>query len=283
MGEARVVTEPAPAKLNLSLRVLGRRADGFHDIESVVVPVTLADGVRAMAAEKLSLEVAGERAGEVPRGDKNLVLRAAMALAEASGARGGARLLLSKRVPVAAGLGGGSADAAATLRALNDVWGCGFDEERLIEVAATVGSDVAALVPGGPVFVQGRGERVERLELQRTWWTVVPGSGVSAADAYAWWDEDGGEVGPDPAPVVEAVRNGDLDAVAEYMRNDLEGPVGRRRPEVATGRERLLEAGAIGTIMCGSGPSLAGLARDGRHADEIAAAADGIAVASISS
>ena len=282
MGELGPVSEPAPAKLNPFLRVLGRRDDGFHDVETLVLPITLADGVRASPAEELSLTVAGERAGDVPPGEENLVLRAARGLREACGTDRGAALVLAKRVPVAAGLGGGSADAAATLRALRDLWDCDLSDEALLDVAASVGSDVPALLVGGPVVARGLGERVEPVELPRTWWVVVPSSGLSTADAYAWWDEEGAGPGPDPGPLLEALRSGDLDAAAEYLFNDLEGPVAARRPEVARAREALLEAGAIGTVMCGSGPSVVGLARDGRDADEIAKAARGIAVGSIS-
>jgi len=276
------ISEPAPAKLNPFLRVLGRRRDGYHDVETLVLPITLADAVRASPAEDLSLVVAGDRAGDVPSGEENLVLRAARALREACGTDRGAALLLAKRVPVAAGLGGGSADAAAAIRALRDLWGCALGDEELLGLAASVGSDVPALLVGGPVVARGRGERVEPVEVSRTWWAVATASGVPTADAYAWWDEEAGEPGPDPGPLLEALRAGDLDAAAEYLFNDLEGPVAARRPEVGRAREALLEAGAIGTVMCGSGPSVAGLARHGMHAEEIASGAGGLAVATLS-
>jgi 4-diphosphocytidyl-2-C-methyl-D-erythritol kinase len=275
------ISEPAPAKLNPFLRVLGRRRDGYHDVETLVLPITLADAVRASPAEDLSLVVTGERARDVPSGEENLVLRAARALREECETDRGAALLLAKRVPVAAGLGGGSADAAATLRALRDLWGCDLEYVALLDVAASVGSDVPALVVGGPVIASGRGERVERVELPRTWWAVVPASGVSTAEAYFWWDEEAAESGPDPGPLHEVLRAGDLDAAAGYLFNDLEGPVSARHPGVGLAREALHEAGAIGTVMCGSGPSVAGLARDGTHAQEIASGAGGVAVASL--
>lgn len=155
------VSEPAPAKVNLFLRVLGRRDDGFHDIETLILPVTLADGVRAAYREQgFGLAIAGERAGAVPGDAANLVVRAAEALARATGERRGARLMLAKRIPVGSGLGGGSADAAAALRALDRLWGWGLGTDRLVEVAAEVGSDVPPLVPGLPVLVSGRGDRV---------------------------------------------------------------------------------------------------------------------------
>ncbi|HWC32054.1 MAG TPA: 4-(cytidine 5'-diphospho)-2-C-methyl-D-erythritol kinase [Actinomycetota bacterium] len=279
----RVVSEPAPAKLNPFLRVLGRRSDGFHDIETLGQPVTLADGVRAETADAglLSLSIAGEQREAVPRGDDNLVLRAARELLVEVGPASGARLLLVKRIPVAAGLGGGSADAAAALRALNDLWGVGLTSDALADIGARVGSDVPALVHVAPVIARGRGEDVEPVDLPRTWWIVLPASGVSAAESYAAWDEDARDVGPDVAPLLEAMRSGDLDAVAGYLFNDLEAPVAERHAEVARRRQALLEAGAIGAIMCGSGPSVAGLALDGTDAERIANAVGGIAVSAI--
>jgi 4-diphosphocytidyl-2-C-methyl-D-erythritol kinase len=279
-----LIRESAPAKLNLFLRVLGRRADGFHEIETLVQPLTLADGVEAAASDRdISLRVVGGRAGEVPGGDDNLVLRAARTLAKRVGVMKGARLLLVKRIPVAAGLGGGSADAAATLRALNLLWGCGLETAQLEEIAAEVGSDVPALVSGGPVVARGRGERVEPVKVARTWWALVtPPVSVRAEEAYGWWDEYGGPVGKDPGGLLAALHGGDPGAVGRHLFNDLEGPVGAKVQEVRTARAALREAGALEAIMCGSGPAVAGLARDGRHAEELAASVGGIAVSSIS-
>jgi len=275
------VREPAPAKVNVFLRVLGRRPDGFHDVETLVQPITLADGVEASEAEGLLVAVAGPEAAGVPTGEENLAARAARALAETAGVPASARLLIAKQVPVGAGLGGGSADAAAALRALNDLWGCGLPAEDLAAVGARVGSDVPALVLGGPVLATGRGTRVQRVSVARTWWAVLPlGFQVPVADAYAWWDEDG-ETGPEPESLLGALRAGMVEAAAPLVFNDLEDPVTRRHPQVAEGRERLLEAGALAALMSGSGPTVVGLCRDGRHAEEVAAAVGGIAASSV--
>ena len=280
----RIIRESAPAKVNLFLRVLGRRADGFHEIETLVQPVTLADGVEARAVDEgLHLDVVGGHAKGVPLGDDNLALRAAGVLADEAGVTRGARLLLVKHIPVAAGLGGGSADAAAALRALNLLWGCGLAPEDLARLAAKVGSDVPALLGGGPVLARGKGERVEPVRIVRTWWVLVTHSfPVRAGDAYAWWDEYGGPVGRDPARLVAALQQDDPAAVGRLLSNDLEGPVSAKYQDVRAARGALLEAGALGAVMCGSGPTVAGLARDGRHAEELAAAVGGTAVASIS-
>ncbi|HYZ11283.1 MAG TPA: 4-(cytidine 5'-diphospho)-2-C-methyl-D-erythritol kinase [Actinomycetota bacterium] len=282
MGEAGAVSEPAPAKLNLFLRVLGRREDGYHDIRSLIVPLTLADGVQARRAERLLLTVVGECAADVPRREDNLVVRAARALAEAEGREPAAELLLTKQIPVAAGLGGGSADAAAALRALARLWGVEGRPDRLREVAAGIGSDVPALLEVRPALVRGRGDIVEPTESPRTWWVLLTQPfGVRAADAYRWWDEDGGQAGPDPEPMLTAIRSGELERAGSLLSNDLEGPVAARHAEVRAAKNGLLEAGALGAIMVGSGPSVAGLVRSGFHAEEVAAATGGFVVASL--
>ncbi|HEX2029785.1 MAG TPA: 4-(cytidine 5'-diphospho)-2-C-methyl-D-erythritol kinase [Actinomycetota bacterium] len=282
MGDGAPVSEPAPAKLNPYLRIVGRRDDGFHEIETLVQPITLADGVQARPGRGLRLAVAGEGAPAVPRGEDNLVLTAARALRQACDVDAGADLLLAKRVPVAAGLGGGSADAAAALRALDRLWGCGLGAPGLVRIAAEVGSDVPALVPGGPVVARGRGERVESVEARRTWWVlVVPGFGIRAAEAYAWWDEDAPAEAPDVEPVLRALASGDVTTLAGLAFNALEGPVVRRRPEVGEVKEQLLRAGALAAVMSGSGPAVAGLVRDGEEAERVAAVTGGVAVAAI--
>jgi 4-diphosphocytidyl-2-C-methyl-D-erythritol kinase len=286
MGEPSAggpVSEPAPAKINPFLRVLGRRDDGYHDVETMIQPVTLADGVQAAPApDGFTLTVAGERTEGVPAGEENLVVRAARALAEATEIDRGARILLAKRIFVAAGLGGGSADAAATLRALDRLWALGMGVEGLEAVAARIGSDVPALLPGGPVMVRGRGELVEPAEASPTWWVLIPFTfGLSSAQAYGWWDQDGVGPGPDPSPLLESLRAGDLPEAGQRLANDLGAGVVRRYPIVGEAIERVLEAGALGALVCGSGPTVAGLVRDGFHAEEVAGKVGGYAVGSM--
>lgn len=279
-----VIREPAPAKLNLFLRVLGRRSDEFHEIETLVQPLTMADGVEArLRDEGYELRVVGEYADEVPPGEDNLALRAALVLAEEAKIAKGTQLLLVKRIPVAAGLGGGSADAAAALRALDLLWDCGLGTDALVKLAARIGSDVPALVRGGPHLARGKGERVEPVRVMRTWWALVtPSFAVRAGEAYGWWDEYGGPVGRDPARLLAALEGDDLSAVGHLLFNDLEVPVSAKHAAIRAARSALLEAGALGAVMCGSGPAVAGLARDARHAEELAAAVGGEAVSSIS-
>ncbi|MFM8999527.1 MAG: 4-(cytidine 5'-diphospho)-2-C-methyl-D-erythritol kinase, partial [Actinomycetota bacterium] len=195
------VTRAAHAKINVFLRVVGVRADGYHEIASLVAPISLSDTVTVTAAESLEVEVTGDasRTADIPVGGLNLAIVAALALGASSGGRG-AHIAIDKRIPSAAGLGGGSADAAATLHALNELWSCGLGPEDLAGIAERVGSDVPALVLGGPVLVGGRGEELRPVEIAPFSWVLVHGErGVASPDAYRWWDEDGGVAGAGPA------------------------------------------------------------------------------------
>jgi 4-diphosphocytidyl-2-C-methyl-D-erythritol kinase len=279
---ARTRSVHAWAKVNLFLRVLGTRDDGYHELDTLIVPVSLADRmvIRADAdpslrSMSLSLEVTGhaDLVSAVPRDKSNLILRAAAALVERTGVRGSAHVTLEKLIPIGAGLGGGSADAAAALGVLNDLWGCGLPPEALREVGAAVGSDVPALMMGGAVRAAGRGEAVQPARVMPLWITLVTFAfSVPTPEAFQWWDREG-STGPEPGAIFEAAApDGDLAALAGLMSNDLEEPVTRRHPEIAEAKRILLEGGSLGAVMSGSGPSVVGLmagesARLPRNAD----------------
>lgn len=256
------VKREAHAKVNLFLRVLARREDGYHDLESLIVPLSIHDTVVCREAGGLSLSVEGGDPS-LPSDAGNLALVAALALSERAGVLKGADIDLVKRIPVAAGLGGGSADAAAVLVALNELWGCGLSEEALMEVGADVGSDVPAILANRPVLVSGRGERLRAVGVPGLHWVIVPSAlQVRTPDAFSWWDEDGCSSGPDPGWLVEALASGDLASVREGFFNDLEEPVFARHPELDEIKRLLLDRGALAAIMCGSGPTMAGLYAD---------------------
>jgi 4-diphosphocytidyl-2-C-methyl-D-erythritol kinase len=272
MPELDVVEVEAHAKINVFLRVLRRRDDGYHDIESLLLPVSLADRVVLRPDPGVGCGVFfpdGRPVGLDP--DEELAGRAAAALAETRWSAGrGIDVRVEKRIPIAAGLGGGSADAAAVLRGGNRLWGDPLPEEELVRIAAGIGSDVPGLLHGSPVRVRGRGQVVDRAAAAPMWWVFLPlAFGVSAAEAYAWWDEEG-TTGPDPGPLIQAVAEGDTSEVAALLFNDLQDPVTRHHAEIHGGVEQLLHAGALGVIMSGSGPTVAALARDEAHAREIA-------------
>jgi 4-diphosphocytidyl-2-C-methyl-D-erythritol kinase len=269
----RVVRRRARAKLNVFLRVLALRDDGYHDLQSLVVPLSLADDVVVSPADRLHVEVVGapELAGAVPSGGFNLALVAALALAEACEFAGGAEIRIEKRIPVAGGLGGGSADAAAAISALNELWGCRLDRTALEVLGARIGSDVPATLAPGSVLVGGRGDLLEDVELPELWWAVVSMPfGVRSPDAYRWWDEGGRRSGPDPSGLLEAARAGDAARLGPLLFNDLEAPVFEHHPELAETKRALLDAGALGAVMSGSGSSIAALVRGEAHAHELA-------------
>jgi 4-diphosphocytidyl-2-C-methyl-D-erythritol kinase len=266
----RTIRRDAHAKVNLFLRVLSTREDGYHEIESLVVPISLADRIVVRPAEELRVEIVGEPA--FSPGGLNLALVAALALADACAEPAGALVEIEKRIPVAGGLGGGSADAAATLLALNELWGCDVDAATLEQVGELIGSDVPAMLSGKSVLMGGRGERLAPAEVPPFHWVLVRlGFGVRSPDAYRWWDEDGGGTGPDPDALLAAATAGDAEALGPLLFNDLERPVAARHPEIGEAARALIESGALGAIMSGSGSSVIGLARDGAHARELAA------------
>jgi 4-diphosphocytidyl-2C-methyl-D-erythritol kinase len=271
----RIVEREARAKINVFLRVLGAREDGYHDLESLVVPISLADRVSVRDADALRVDVRGaeQLTGEVPTGGLNLALVAALAIGDACPDAGGAEITIEKRIPVAGGLGGGSADAAATLLALNELWGCDLDLATLEDLGARIGSDVPAMLSERPVLISGRGELIAPAEVAPFWWAVVSlGFGVRSPDAYRWWDEGERRTGPDPDALMAAASAGDTEVLGRLLFNDLEASVFARHPEVGASKDRLLEAGALGAVMSGSGSSVVGLARDEAHAREIASA-----------
>jgi len=271
-----VVARPAHAKLNAFLRVLRRRDDGYHDIETLIVPISLHDVVTVEQADRLTLEVRGPASDGVPTDARNLALRAAHALAAEAGGgvSRGARISIATRVPVAAGLGGGSADAAATLLVLDELWSTGLGRDVLAPLAAEVGSDVPALLLGEAAYVTGRGEIVDPVWAQRTTWVVKPFAfGVSSADAYSWWGERAA-TGPDPGALIAAAEAGNDALLGSALFNDLQDAVAARHPEIAETIGALVAAGAHGAVMSGSGPTVVALCSFA-EAEEVADAVPG--------
>lgn len=193
-------TEFAPAKVNLALHLRRRRDDGYHDLETVFAFTAFGDTLKVTAGDGLSLEVEGEFAGPAGQGPDNLVIRAARALADAAGIAANAALWLEKRIPVAAGLGGGSADAAAALRLLNRFWGLDWAEDRLVGLAAALGADVPACVVSRSCFGTGRGEELRPWPGDMAGQAVLlvnPRVAVATGPVFAGWDRiDRGGIAP---------------------------------------------------------------------------------------
>src|SRR6476661_2149042 len=251
----------AHAKVNLDLRVLGTRADGFHELRTVFQTIELHDSLTCI--EQPGAFTLRCRTPGLPVDDSNLVWRAAASLWNALGREGDPRdtvVVLEKTIPVQAGLGGGSADAAAALLALGRLWG-GVPSTLLREVASGIGADVAFFLSGGTALGLGRGEEIYPLvDLPPHWIVLVrPPFGVSTAEAYAWYDEDRSAGLKEPRelqilPVPWPTR-------AAQMINDLEPPVVRRHPEITGLKAALREAGAVAAAMSGSGSAVFGLFR----------------------
>jgi 4-diphosphocytidyl-2-C-methyl-D-erythritol kinase len=251
---AEAVTRPARAKLNLDLRVTGRRPDGYHELDSLVVLAGVHDLVTAAPADALSLAVEGPMAAEVPRGEGNLVLQAARALARATGVRPHARLQLSKVLPVAAGLGGGSADAAAALLALDRLWGLALGAERLRAIGLRLGADVPVCLLGRPARMRGIGERLDLLPRlpDLPLLLVNPGVPVATAAVFRALRPEGQRPSREPLPAAWT-----LSGLAAYLarsRNDLEAPAIALAPAIG-GALALLRAlpGCLMARMSGSG------------------------------
>ena len=269
------VQQPAPAKVNLFLHVTGRRADGYHLLDSLVVFAGAQDAVRAAAAPGLTLVVDGPEAGALGQEPDNLVLRAARALADAAGLAPRAALILDKVLPVASGIGGGSADAAAALRALNLLWGLGWSEARLAEVALPLGADIPACVASRPVRMGGIGEVLGPAPL-------LPGFGILLANPRvalatpSVFRARGGAFSP---PASLPVRWDDAAALARdlaMLRNDLEAPAVALCPPVAEVLAALRALpGCLLARMSGSGATCFALFAEADAARQAAAALPG--------
>lgn len=268
----RRVAVRAHAKINLDLRVLGTRPDGFHELRTVFQSLELHDVLVCRAAPG-DFAIAC-RDAHVPRDRNNLVWKAAESLWKAIGYAGSPRdttVRLEKRIPVQAGLGGGSADAAAALVGLARLWLGGrqpVDVQMLRDLAAELGADVPFFLWGGTALGLGRGEEIYPLvDLPRhAVLLLMPPFGVSTAEAYGWYDEERAEGFRDAAPRDLQVLPVPWPSRAAQMVNDLEGPVARRHPEIAQVKVGLRQAGAIGAAMSGSGSAIYGLFRTSRAA-----------------
>ena len=263
------VTIRAHAKINLDLRVLGTRADGFHELRTVFQAISLHDTLTCTPREgpfAIECETAG-----VPLDRTNLIWRAAAALWRALRKPGEVRgmvVTLEKRIPVQAGLGGGSGDAAATLLALARAWRVPVRPSQLTDVAATLGADVPFFLAGGTALGLGRGDEIYPLaDLPRHWIVLlIPGFGVSSGEAFGWYDAER-ELGRGAAAAREPQQvPGPWPSRAAQMINDLEAPIARHHPEIDQMKAALRRAGALAAAMSGSGSAVFGLFQKRRDA-----------------
>jgi len=302
-----------PAKLNLQLAVGPPRADGYHDLVTVFHAVSLFDEITARPAERDGVSVSGEGADRVPEDGDNLALRAVAALRAAAAAdAGGVHITIAKRIPVAAGLAGGSADAAAALVACNELWGTGLGQPQLLEIAAQVGSDVAFAVLGGTAVGRGRGERLTPALAPATsyhWVLAFADGQLSTPAVYAALDRMRAAGGGGPAaesdgsaakhgvaakqgsatrhgsaePVLDAalmsaLRSGDARQLGRALSNDLQPAALSLFPALRKTLAAGLELGALGALVSGSGPTCLFLAASADRALDLAASLSGAGV-----
>ncbi|MFD2370149.1 4-(cytidine 5'-diphospho)-2-C-methyl-D-erythritol kinase [Brevibacillus sp. GCM10020057] len=251
------ISVKAPAKINLTLDVLAKRPDGYHEVEMVMTTVDLADRV------DLTLRGDGEitldcSASFVPDDIRNHAYKAAVLLKERYRVREGVHLYIDKQIPVAAGLAGGSSDAAATLRGLNQLWNLGLTLDELAQVGSEIGSDVPFCVYGGTALAKGRGEQITRLNAPSPCWVILakPPIGVSTADVYGNLRVQEIPAHPLTGQMLRAIQEQDFSLMCQALGNVLESVTLSLHPQVRQIKELMIASGADGVLMSGSGPTV---------------------------
>lgn len=264
----RRVTVRARAKVNLALEVLGRRGDGYHELLSCLAAIDLADRV-TLEAIPAGIELECDAPG-LPSSPANLAWRAAELWQRETGVVGGVRIRLEKAIPVAAGLGGGSADAAAVLVGLGHLWRQHLSSAELHRLGTRLGMDVPFFLGPGPALAAGRGEELTPVAFPRSVPLVVvnPGFPLSTREVYARLQPGDFSSGDAVRELVSALAAGGA-GIAPWLRNGLEPPVAAMWPGLAEIKAALLAAGALGAVMSGSGPTVIGLARSRQAAGAI--------------
>ncbi|CAG9614400.1 4-diphosphocytidyl-2-C-methyl-D-erythritol kinase [Bacillus rhizoplanae] len=251
----------APAKINLSLDVLGKRPDGYHEVKMIMTTIDLADRLELTDLSEDRIEIVSHNR-YVPDDQRNLAYQAAKLLKERFQVTRGVSIAIEKTIPVAAGLAGGSSDAAAALRGLNKLWNLGLTIDELAELGAEIGSDVSFCVYGGTAIATGRGEKIEHIKTPPSFWVILakPHIGVSTADVYGNLRLDR-VTHPNVDRMVEVIQNGDYEGICRTVGNVLEDVTFSMHPEVAHIKAQMKRFGADAVLMSGSGPTVFGLVR----------------------
>ncbi|MBZ0270003.1 4-(cytidine 5'-diphospho)-2-C-methyl-D-erythritol kinase [bacterium] len=260
----------SPAKVNLNLEVLGARADGYHAIRSVLIAVSLHDTVTFTPTGRKFVFHGGLG---TPKGEGNLAYDAAELVMSKTGVRHGLDLRIVKRIPIAAGLGGGSSNAATVLLGLNELWDLGLTQEELETMGLQLGSDVPFFLRGGACIATGRGEALEPIQCPTSLEMVLvtPPLKVTSQWAYENTPTETARSGSSTSMVKVALASGRWELLASHLVNDLEAAVLGEHAVVRSVRKKLKTAGALGVLVSGSGPTVFGFAEDAEKADAIAA------------
>lgn len=263
------ITEKAPAKINLGLDICGKHPDGYHELAMIMVSVDLNDYVTVTNLPDDRVEMLSN-SHRMPHNDQNDVVKAARLLRERYGIKTGVRIELEKNIPICAGLGGGSSDAAATLRALDKLWDLGMSQDEMIELGFAIGSDVPYCLSAGCAYIAGKGEQVECLPAALSSWVVLvkPDFGVSTRTIFKEIDvETISRVDIDG--LKGALVAGDYNGMLSYMGNSLEDITIAKRPLIQKIKDRMLAAGADAALMSGSGPTVFALCPTSKRADRV--------------
>ena len=271
------VTVRAPGKLNLYLAVGDLRDDGYHELATVFHAVSLIDEVTVRDADVLSLQIIGEGAQALPVDERNLAWQAATVMAEYVGRAPEVAITIDKSIPVAGGMAGGSADAAAVLVGINALWELGVPRRDLHALAERLGSDVPFALHGGTALGTGRGEELATVLTRETfhWVLVFAESGLSTPAVFAELDRlrDSGRRLPqlgEPEPVLAALATGDPQRLASVLGNDLQAAALSLKPDLRRALRAGVEAGALSGVVSGSGPTCAFLCRSADSAADVA-------------
>lgn len=263
------IFEKAPAKINLSLDVLSKRSDGYHNIEMIMTTIDLADRIilNELAEDRVEISLESRY---VPSDERNLAYQAASLFKQTYEIHKGVHITIEKNIPVSAGLAGGSADAAAVLKGLNRLWSMQISEEELLKLGAALGTDVPFCICGQTAIVKGRGEIVEPLPSPPPCWVVLakPDIGVSSRTIFQQIVM-GDIVHPQTAKVIKALKENNFEKLCQSLGNALEPLTIKQHPEVEQIKHVLKQAGATAALMSGSGPTVYGLVEHERKARKI--------------
>lgn len=269
-----LLTLSANAKINLTLDILGTREDGYHEVAMIMQEISLHDTLsmgKINQGISLTIVIEGQQ-GTLPADESNLCWKAAALVQKEYNLQEGVEIHLTKRIPMAAGLAGGSADAAAVLKGMNHLFRLGMTEARLCELGARLGSDIPFCIMGGTMLATGRGEILTRLPSFPRLSVVLakPPVGVSTAWAYKTYDAGYDGPHPDNEAMLEAIHGGDAHKAAGLLCNVLEGVTETEHPVIADYKRFMMEHGAMASMMSGSGPTVFGLVREKQQAWHLA-------------
>jgi 4-diphosphocytidyl-2-C-methyl-D-erythritol kinase len=254
------IFEKAPAKINLSLDVLRKRSDGYHEVEMIMTMVDLADRIEMQELDRDTIIISSQ-AGYIPLDEKNLAFQAARLIKDRYEVKHGVYIHLDKKIPVAAGLAGGSSDAAATLRGLNRLWDLRIPMKQLQKLGEELGSDVPFCVTGGTALASGRGEILEPIASPIQCWVILakPPINVSTADVYGKLQVSEIKSHPATAEIIRSIQDNQFELLCKQLGNVLEEVTLDLYPEVKHLKECMYKLGADGVLMSGSGPTVFGL------------------------